>query len=158
MRLVRSGSLVTDDTPLCDILARTTATWNVDFIMESSDPTRLPIRIRRGENGDEEEFIYEDSQDIPEKYPIYDPEKGTLTVKISKGEYKCIFRFCNLAELFYLLKQPNVFPYPKQNIQRQITHRIVGYHFSSRLTPPESFFDLSQTCYACALIVLLVLM
>ena len=40
MRLVRSGSLVPDDTPLCDILARTTATWNVDFIMESSDPIR----------------------------------------------------------------------------------------------------------------------
>ena len=94
MRLVRSGSLVTDDTPLCDILARTTATWNVDFIMESSDPTRLPIRIRRGENGDEEEFIYEDSQDIPEKYPIYDPEKGTLTVKISKGEVKINVFLC----------------------------------------------------------------
>ena len=68
MRLVRSGSLVTDDTPLCDILARTTATWNVDFIMESSDPSRLPIRIRRGgEHGDEEEFMYEDNQDMPEK-------------------------------------------------------------------------------------------
>ena len=47
MRLVRSGSFVTDDTPLCDILARTTAAWNVDFILESSDPIRLPIRIKR---------------------------------------------------------------------------------------------------------------
>ena len=47
MRLVRSGSLVPDDTPLCDILARTTSAWNVDFILESADSSRLPIRIKR---------------------------------------------------------------------------------------------------------------
>ena len=43
MRLVRTGSIVPDETPLCDILARTTAAWNVDFLLESSDPSRLPI-------------------------------------------------------------------------------------------------------------------
>jgi hypothetical protein len=67
-------------------LARTTATWNVDFIMESSDPARLPIKIRRaGEQGAEDDYMNEDSPDVPEKYPIYDAEKGTITVKVTKG-------------------------------------------------------------------------
>ena len=92
MRLVRSGSFVTDDTPLCDILARTTAAWNVDFIMESSDPIRLPIKIKRfGENGIEEDLDYEDSQDEAEEYPIYDPDKGTLIVKVEKGSDLLLF-------------------------------------------------------------------
>ena len=28
------------------ITARTTAAWNVDFVLESSDPGRLPITIK----------------------------------------------------------------------------------------------------------------
>ena len=67
-------------------LARTTASWNVDFIMESSDPARLPIKIKRaGEQGAEDDYMNEDSPDVPEKYPIYDAEKGTITVKVTKG-------------------------------------------------------------------------
>lgn len=81
MRLVRSGSLVPDETPLCDILARTTADWTVDFILESSDPGRLPIRVRRGDIEEDEDLPEEE---LLENYPIYDSEKGILTVKIDK--------------------------------------------------------------------------
>ncbi len=84
MRLVRSGSLVSDETPLCDILARTTAAWNVDFIMESSDPARLPIRIRRA--GDNEEDEYSNEEEDVVNYPLYDQEKAILTVKVDSGK------------------------------------------------------------------------
>ena len=49
--------------------------------------SRLPIKIRRGgEMGAEDDsYMYGESPDIPEKYPIYDTEKGTLTVKVTKG-------------------------------------------------------------------------
>ena len=54
--------------------------------MESSDPARLPIKIKRaGEQGAEDDYMNEDSPDVPEKYPIYDAEKGTITVKVTKG-------------------------------------------------------------------------
>ena len=29
--------------------------------------------------------MYDDGPDVPEKYPIYNSEKGTLTVKVIKG-------------------------------------------------------------------------
>lgn len=80
MRLVRSGSFMPDETPLCDILARTTASWNVDFIMESSDPSRLPIRVRRGDNEDED--YQEESQEATEQFPSFDAETNILTVKV----------------------------------------------------------------------------
>ena len=82
MRLVRSGSIIPDETPLCDILARTTAAWNVDFVMESSDPSRLPIRIIRSDDSEFDDYSgYEDDNDS-ESYPKFDPEKSILTVQI----------------------------------------------------------------------------
>lgn len=90
LRLVRSGSLVPDETPLCDILARTTAAWNVDFILESSDPARLPIQIQKSTGlttADFDDGLFEDDviDQQDEKYPIFQPETGILTVKFSEG-------------------------------------------------------------------------
>lgn len=106
LRLARSGSLIPDETPLCDILARTTAAWNVDFILESSDPARLPIQIQKSTGFTSADFedglIEDDSLDTQdEKYPIYQPETGILTVKFSEGSQFSQMIWWHDDQLFY---------------------------------------------------------
>ena len=92
MRLARSGSVIADEVPLCDILARTTAAWTVDFVMESSDPSRLPIRIIRPDDSEYDDYSGEDQPDS-EAYPKFDPETSILTVQIlEKGQPEKLIR------------------------------------------------------------------
>jgi hypothetical protein len=87
---MRSGSLLPDDTPLCDILARTTAAWNVDFILESADPSRLPIQLRtpklgRQAGGHHDEAEAEEEFQPEDGNPDLDSESGILTVRVKDG-------------------------------------------------------------------------
>ncbi len=82
---MRTGSLIPDETPLCDILARTTAAWTLDFVLESADHSRLPIQIADLEAGGDQITTTEEDT----KSATIDSEElppGVISVKINDGK------------------------------------------------------------------------
>ncbi len=78
-----------DETPLCDILARTTAAWTVDFVLESADSSRLPIQLVAprldAQAGDQDESKQDTSAGDSKTKDQHELPPGTISVSVTDG-------------------------------------------------------------------------
>ncbi len=133
---MRTGSLIPDETPLCDILARTTAAWTLDFVLESADHSRLPIQIADLETGGDQVTTTEEDT----KSATIDSEElppGVISVKINDGKTSVCKHF-KTFHIIFRADQGNLVKLVKVEIVDQSTRKpfLGGY----RQMPSEKEF------------------